>query len=163
PPIGYENILPPDTFKRLVAVHQNMSLSIPEKKKQVDAIMAEVPQETLEMLPLPPALYKLPATELNTAKKIFANKSLSFDEKNESVRKFIQSLPTHLKRLVRPPLPRGFENLPEETKDKIDELYEMDGLSEDERYNKIMKVVELLPPELRAKLPPPPQRQWPQK
>lgn len=91
-----------------------MSLSISEKKKQVDAIMAEVPQETLEMLPLPPALYKLPATELSAAKKIFANKNLSFDEKNEAVRKFIQSLPTHLKRLVRPPLPRGFENLPEE-------------------------------------------------
>lgn len=93
-----------------------------EKKKQIDAIMAEVPQETLEMLPLPPALYKLPASELNAVRKIFANKKLGFDQKNEAVRTYIRNLPINLKRLVRPPLPRGFENLPEAVSDKKDGL-----------------------------------------
>jgi hypothetical protein len=158
PPQGYEAVLPAATFNRLLAVHANTSLTVAEKKKQIDGIMNELPQETLDLLPLPPALYRLPGAKLIAIRAIFTNKSLSFDEKNDAVRKFVRSLPIEERRLVRPPLPRGFENLPQETKDKIDELYEMEGLGEDERYAKILKVVMMLPPELRAKIPPPPAR-----
>ncbi|KAH7730596.1 Protein Y75B7AR.1 [Aphelenchoides avenae] len=155
PPPGFEDVLPKDVYSALVAVHRNQSMTVKQKKQAIDEIMRKVPVEIREKLPLPPGFDRLPAEKLKSIRGILTNNALDFDSRHEKLEEFIKSLPKEERRLIRPPPPPGFENLPQEIKDQIDEIMET-ALGHHERFEQIRKVIDSLPQEIRSKLPPPP-------
>jgi hypothetical protein len=76
--------------------------------------MANVPQEQLDKLPLPPGFDRLPAESLQRLRTLMHNFKLDWDERHQQVKEFIMQLPREERRLMRPPSPPGFEQLPEE-------------------------------------------------
>uniref|UniRef100_A0AC34FZL2 Uncharacterized protein n=1 Tax=Panagrolaimus sp. ES5 TaxID=591445 RepID=A0AC34FZL2_9BILA len=156
PPADFKDILPTDKWEQLVELHKNDKLSWKEKKKQINEIMNSIPSETLMKLPLPPHLRKLSAENQQKIREFFADKSLSFDEKFQKTKEFIKSLPEAERKLARPPPPPGFENLPSDVKAKIDAIFENETLGHHERFEKVREIIDALPAEIRAKLPPPP-------
>uniref|UniRef100_A0A914Y891 Uncharacterized protein n=1 Tax=Panagrolaimus superbus TaxID=310955 RepID=A0A914Y891_9BILA len=156
PPADFKDILPTDKWEQLVELHKSDKLSWEEKKKQINEIMNSLPTETLMKLPLPPHLRKLTEENQQKIRQFFADKSLSFDEKFQKTKEFIKSLPEAERRLARPPPPPGFENLPADSKAKIDAIFENETLGHHERFEKVREIIDALPADIRAKLPPPP-------
>ncbi|KAI6236554.1 hypothetical protein M3Y95_00170000 [Aphelenchoides besseyi] len=155
PPPGFEFVLSPTIYKQLLAVHENTKITDDEKKQQLDKILRLVPQDQLDRLPLPPGFDQLPAETLQRMKQIMHDFSLKWDDRFQKVAEFVRSLPREERRLLRPRLP-GFEALPEETRDQIDDLFENHKLNPIERNQKIHDILESLPEEIRSHIPPPP-------
>uniref|UniRef100_A0A914C405 Uncharacterized protein n=1 Tax=Acrobeloides nanus TaxID=290746 RepID=A0A914C405_9BILA len=155
PPPGFEKVLPSEVYQRLLAVHENTNISVPEKMQKIDEIMKEVPKETLEKLPLPPGFDKLPEDTQKQARAILFNMSISFKERMKALKKFTKSLPKEQRKMVRPQ-PPGFENLPQDIREKIDAIFEDDQLDHRQKHEKIRELIDSLPQEIRSKLPPPP-------
>jgi hypothetical protein len=156
PPSDFKDILPADKWEQLVELHKNDKLSWQEKKKQINEIMNSLPTETLMKLPLPPHLRKLSEENQQKVREFFADKSLTFDEKFQKTKEFIKSLPEAERKLARPPPPPGFESLPSDAKAKIDAIFDNESLGHHERFEKVKEIIDALPAEIRAKLPPPP-------
>lgn len=155
PPPGFEAVLSPSIFKQLMAVHENVALSVPEKKQRIDHILSLVPQEQLERLPLPPHFERLSPETIQRVRKIMQDFSLDWDARHQKVDEFVRSLPREERRLLRPTIP-GFEALPEEVRDQIDDLFDNQKMHPMERHQKIRQLLESLPEEIRSKIPPPP-------
>jgi hypothetical protein len=139
-----------------MAVHSNPDLSIDDKKRQIDQIMSNVPQEQLDKLPLPPGFDRLSPENQQRVRQLMHDFKLDWDSRHERVREFIKTLPREERRAMQPRPPPGFENLPEETKDQIDDLFMNDKLTHPERHAKIHELIQKLPIEIRSKLPFPP-------
>lgn len=146
----------PTIYKQLLAVHSNPQLSVAEKKTQIDKIMVNVPQEQLDNLPLPPGFNRLSIENQQRVRQIMHNFQNGWDARHEQVKEFLKQLPREERRVMRPPPPPGFESLPEEVQDQIDDLFMNDKLSPPERHIKIHDIIRRLPEEIRSKLPPPP-------
>lgn len=156
PPPGFELALAPTIYKQLMVVHQNPTLSVEEKKQQVDRIMSMVPQDQLDRLPLPPNFDRLDSENVQRVRQIMHNFKLDWDTRHQNVKDFISQLPVEQRRLLRPPTPPGFEQLPQEINDQIDAIFMDEKLSPPERHAKIHQIIQKLPEEIRSKLPPPP-------
>ncbi|KAI6190515.1 hypothetical protein M3Y97_00126400 [Aphelenchoides bicaudatus] len=156
PPPGFETVLSQTIYKQLMAVHSNPQLSVEEKKQQVDKIMANVPQEQLDRLPLPPGFDRLSFENQQRVRQLMHDFKLDWETRHENVKKFIDNLPRSERKMLIPGPPPGFEIVPKETQDQIDELFMNEKLSPAERSYKIHQLIMQLPEEIRSKLPPPP-------
>ncbi|KAF7632341.1 hypothetical protein Mgra_00008266, partial [Meloidogyne graminicola] len=152
PPPGFEKVLPLNIYQKLLQIHRNSNLSVKQKSFQIDQIMRSLPQNIIDNLPLPPNFEKLPPNYLKEVKKIFGNKSLTFQEKDQKIISFINSLPLELRKLIRPPLPKGFEKLNFETKEKIFNLFEDINLNDKQKQINFWKIINKLSNEEKNKI-----------
>jgi len=163
PPPGFESVLAPTVYQQLVAVHQNSKLTVPEKKRQVDRIMQQVPADQLARLPLPPLMRQLPAGTQQRIRSIMHNYRTPWEERHKMVRAFMKTLPAEEKRLMRPPLPPFMQQLPADARARIEAIHNNDDLGFHERFRQFREVMESLPEEVRAQIQQPrPQFPWQQ-
>ncbi|CAJ0582276.1 unnamed protein product, partial [Mesorhabditis spiculigera] len=155
-PPGFENVLPSDKLAELRAIHESTTLSNEDKHDRIDKLLTALPSEVLDRLPVNPALEKLPEDVKQQIKSITRDKTIDWRAKMQRVQQYIQSLPDAIKRLLPPPPPPGFEYLPEDAKAALKAIQENPNLGFRERYYKVKEVMDRLPAEVRAKLPPPP-------
>ncbi|VDM99530.1 unnamed protein product [Thelazia callipaeda] len=99
PPLEFQSILPVETFAQLTAIHQNQSLTIPQKIAKIDAVMNELPRDILQRLPLPPIYRTLPKNIQALIKNIQLAENISIHEKWRKIKNIIQSLPEDQRRM----------------------------------------------------------------
>jgi len=161
PPPGFE-LLPEEVKAQIKAVHENSTLGWREKTEKIREIMENLPEEHKRKLPFPPpppGFEILPEDAKVKINAIRENSTLSWAEKHEKIREIIEALPEEMKnKLPVPPLPPGFELLPEDIKAKMKAVHEDKTLTHRERFDKIHEIMESLPADIKAKLPPPPPR-----
>jgi hypothetical protein len=107
-------VLAPTIYKQLLAVHGSQSLTVDEKKTKIDQIMSKVPQDQLDQLPLPMGFDRLSPENQLRVRQLMHNFNVDWEARHESVKQFIRDLPREQRRLMAPPPPPGFENVPEE-------------------------------------------------
>ncbi|CAD5231444.1 unnamed protein product [Bursaphelenchus xylophilus] len=161
PPPGFEAIVGPSVFKQLVKVHESTDLTVPEKKNMIDLIMRQVPRAQLEKLPLPPGFDLLPFEAIQRVRAIFTNFEINWDERHRLVMNFIQQLPREQRRLLRPSPPPFIMELPVEVREQIEDIFDDVALSPPERFHKMRLVFQSLPEEMKARLPPLPDKMPP--
>uniref|UniRef100_A0A7E4ZXJ7 SXP/RAL-2 family protein Ani s 5-like cation-binding domain-containing protein n=1 Tax=Panagrellus redivivus TaxID=6233 RepID=A0A7E4ZXJ7_PANRE len=168
PPPDFKGVLPTEAFQKLEAIFAE-NISHEEKMKKMDAVLGAQSQEVIDKLPIPPPFRNLPADAQAKVKAIFHNFQLSHEERREQVRKFLDSLPEEVRKLVpRPPFggphgpmgPRGpppdwKDVLPADVWEKLEAIHAKQ-LSREERHKETDAVLKALPKETLEKLPLPP-------
>jgi len=101
PPAGFEDVLGPQLYRKLLAVHTNLKMSVNEKKENIDQIMSQVPNEILEKLPLPQPMGKLPDTIQKNIRKIIYTFQTKWDERLRQLRQYVRTLPKSYRRMLR--------------------------------------------------------------
>jgi hypothetical protein len=155
PPASFESVLAPTVYQQLLKVHQNVNLTVAEKKDRVDRIMQQVPGDQLMKLPLPPLMRQLPTETQQRIRLIMHNYRTPWDERHQKVREFVQSLPKEEKRLMRPPLPEFVKDLPANVRANLEAIHNNDDLEPRDRIHQFRDIIESLPKDVRSKIPHP--------
>ena len=101
PPPGFERVLPPTVYKRLLFVHHNPILDKEQKAHQITLIMRQVPQQFIDLLPLPRGMNNLPAELQARLRTLVYDYSVEQPERAQRVQEFVQSLPAELRPQLR--------------------------------------------------------------
>lgn len=155
PPPGFEDVVGATVYKQLLKVHEDSSATPETKKAMIDQIMQRVPREQLSKLPLPPGFDRLPADAQQRVRAIFTDFTQPWDRRHQLVHEFVKELPREQRRLLRPPPPPGFERLPQDVRERIEELIDSESRPF-EHADKVQAILQSLPAELRPGMPPPP-------
>ncbi|KAI6197489.1 hypothetical protein M3Y94_01230100 [Aphelenchoides besseyi] len=102
PPAGFEQVLDSETLEHLMAIHDNDTLTIAEKKNELDSIFRELPKEVAARLPLPILMRQLPKDIQDRIHAVLYDFQRSWDERFRLTRKFVRTLPKQYRRLIRP-------------------------------------------------------------
>ncbi|EFO27821.1 hypothetical protein LOAG_00657 [Loa loa] len=161
PPFELKGILPPATFSQLTAIHQNQSLTIPQKIAEIDEIINSLPVDVLQRLPLPPVFRSLPQDVQEMIKVVRTAKNLTVQEKWLQMTVIIESLPEEQKRILQqampdlPPTPSlEFKDiLPKEAWDQLVTVYQDINLDKAQKMKRIDEIMDALPDSIRQKLP----------
>jgi len=101
PPPGFEQVLPPTVYKQLLFVHHNPLLGKEQKAHQITQIMRQVPQQQIDLLPLPRGMSDLPAEIQKRLRTLVYDYSVEQPERARRVQEFVQSLPAELRPALR--------------------------------------------------------------
>ncbi|KAI6227788.1 hypothetical protein M3Y99_01218900 [Aphelenchoides fujianensis] len=104
-PAGFEELLPEDAKAKLIAAHDDRSLSFDERRDRIESVFDELPREILEKLPLPPGLARLPFDAQEPFRALHVDRSIGWRERQTRVHELIKQLPEEQQRLVHPPAP----------------------------------------------------------
>ncbi|KAL6723322.1 hypothetical protein Aduo_018340 [Ancylostoma duodenale] len=102
-PPGFAAVLPPDTVKKLRAIHQSTKMTPEQQLEQIDEIMSALPDSVLDKLPKPPGFDRLPKKVRDELEKIHRNRSLNFRQRFEKMKKVFDALPPNLRPKPPPP------------------------------------------------------------
>ncbi|VDO40254.1 unnamed protein product, partial [Onchocerca flexuosa] len=105
PPSEFKGILPPEIFAQLTTIHQDQSLTIPQKIVKIEEIMNTLPEDVLQRLPLPPVFRLLPQDVQKMIKTVRTTKNLTMEEKWLQMIILIESLPKQQHRMLQQMLP----------------------------------------------------------
>jgi predicted metal-dependent peptidase len=102
PPTGYDKVIPAPIYQQLLAVHNDLSSSIAQKKQQIDEIMAKLPRQIIDRLPLPAFVTRrLPLEIQQNLRKMLFNFQVSWDDRSRQLRQYIRTLPKAYRRAIR--------------------------------------------------------------
>jgi hypothetical protein len=101
PPPGFEQVLPPTVYKQLLFVHHNPLLSKEQKSHQITQIMRQVPQQQIDMLPLPRGMDNLPMEIQKRLRSLIYDYTVEQPERAQRVRDFVAKLPAELRPALR--------------------------------------------------------------
>jgi len=101
PPTGFEEVMEPEIYKQLLAIHTNLKMSVAEKKESIDLIMSQVPKEVVDRLPLPQPMGKMPDSIQRNIRKIIYNFQNKWEERLRQFRQYIRTLPKSYRRILR--------------------------------------------------------------
>uniref|UniRef100_A0A915EMM1 Uncharacterized protein n=1 Tax=Ditylenchus dipsaci TaxID=166011 RepID=A0A915EMM1_9BILA len=172
-PPGFESVLPADIIQQLKNLHDNQTLSFPQKREEFDRILNSVPGETLAKLPFPPGFEALPTEIKNKIKEIHTNAQLSWNDKSKQIGQLIESLPPNQRQQLpgAPPAgfpgrrrsnfppapPPGFDKvLPKDVYEKLLVIHQDLVLSPKEKIQKIDAIIRSLDQNILDALPLPP-------
>jgi hypothetical protein len=151
------DLLPAEVQAKLKSVMEDPTLGFQERHEKIIEIMENLPDEVKSKLPPPPGFEKLPVDVQEKLKAIHMDRTLTWRQKHDKIREIIDNLPEDVKRLLPiPPPPPGFEHLPEDVKMKLRAVHEDKSLSHRDRMQKVHEIIDSLPADIKAKLPPPP-------
>jgi hypothetical protein len=100
PPPGFE-VLPPTIYKQLLFVHYNPFLTKEQKAHQITLIMRQVPQQQIDLLPLPRGMNTLPVAETQKLRSLVYDYSVDQAERSRRVHEYVKSLPAELRPALR--------------------------------------------------------------
>ncbi|KAL3984803.1 hypothetical protein ACH3XW_36030 [Acanthocheilonema viteae] len=159
PPFELKSILPPATFAQLTAIHQNQTLTIPQKMMKIDEIINALPESILQQLPLPPVFRLLPQYVQEVIKAVRIAKNLTMQEKWLQMTIIIESLPNEQRQMLQQimphfpskklPLLSPFQKLPINIQQKLQSVHMQHGLSVQQRFQKMKAIIESLPLEMK--------------
>uniref|UniRef100_A0A2K6WAG1 SXP/RAL-2 family protein Ani s 5-like cation-binding domain-containing protein n=1 Tax=Onchocerca volvulus TaxID=6282 RepID=A0A2K6WAG1_ONCVO len=161
PPPEFKGILPPEIFAKLTAIHQDQSLTIPQKIVKIEEIMNSLPEDVLQRLPLPPVFRLLPQNVQEMIKTVRTTKNLTMEEKWLQMIILIESLPKQQHRLLQQmlpkfslgPLPDFQDIIPKEDWDKLTAVYQDTNLDNIEKLRRVDEIIDALPDSIRQKIP----------
>uniref|UniRef100_A0A0K0FIS5 STI1 domain-containing protein n=1 Tax=Strongyloides venezuelensis TaxID=75913 RepID=A0A0K0FIS5_STRVS len=149
-----EAIVGRDIFNKINQIHS--STDTPKVKLQkVDGIFASLSDDVLRKIPIPKHLMGLPEDAKKEVHSIMIDKKLTAIEKYEKTKKVIRSQPPEIQAKCAPPLPSGFEFIPDDVKGQFMSLLMNDDLNFIEKLEKMHQLINSLPEDIKAKLGPP--------
>ncbi|KAI6183776.1 hypothetical protein M3Y97_00525100 [Aphelenchoides bicaudatus] len=101
PPAEFEKVLGAEVFDQLLMIHQNPEMSVDQKKQAIDKVMALVPQQTINRLPLPESFTRLPVEIQRNLRKLLYNFNMEWDARFLQLRQYIRTLPKAYRRILR--------------------------------------------------------------
>ena len=132
---------------------------------RLNAIMRMAPREQLDRLPLPVGFENLPSESLQRARTILHDFTLEWDERAEALQRFITALPTDEQRAIldgastiqeasSPPM--FVSQLPSPQREALVDALSDRSLGAVEKFGRVEAILDSLPAEARARVPPPP-------
>uniref|UniRef100_A0AC35UGP2 DUF148 domain-containing protein n=1 Tax=Rhabditophanes sp. KR3021 TaxID=114890 RepID=A0AC35UGP2_9BILA len=163
-PKDWEDILPEDAKKNLVALYENKEIKWDERRNKFDDIMQGLTQEVKDQLPVPPEYRDLPSEIQKQLKAIKFAPNVTREEKRNKVKALIDSLPAETRKLIKPKHFPFHHGLPKEFEDilgsvvfgKLKAVHENKELSPSEKWANVEAIMNSLPTEVLSKLPLPP-------
>ncbi|VDK82891.1 unnamed protein product [Litomosoides sigmodontis] len=161
PPSELKSILPPETFAQLRAIHQDQSLTVPEKMMKIDEIINGLPENILQQLPLPPVFRLLPQYVQEVMKAIRIAKNITVEEKWLQMAIIIDSLPSEQQKMLQQIMPHftlasssEFKDiLPKDVWNQLVATYQDAKLSDEQKVKRIDEVINELPDSISQRLP----------
>jgi hypothetical protein len=101
PPYGFERVLPPTVYKQLLFVHHDPRLNHEQKAHQITLIMRQVPQQMIEMLPMPKGMSELPMELQKRLRALVYDYSVEQPVRAQRVKEFVSQLPDELRPALR--------------------------------------------------------------
>jgi hypothetical protein len=101
PPVGFEQVLAPTVYKQLLFVHHNPLLSKEQKAHQITQIMRQVPQQQIDLLPLPRGMNELPAEIQKRLRTLVFDYTVEQPERAARVNQFVKQLPVEIRPALR--------------------------------------------------------------
>ncbi|PIO70472.1 hypothetical protein TELCIR_07675 [Teladorsagia circumcincta] len=167
-PPGFKEVLPKEVLQQLQLIQDNDALTDEQKHEKSDKIFSSLPVEIVDKLPHPPFFKNLPKETQEQIKQIRRDKSMSWHERHQKIHAIIDALPDDIRPHHPPPgrhrgpprggeLPPGFEEvLPEDIMQKVNDIRQNSGLSDEKKQEKVEDILSSLPVEILQKLPLPP-------
>lgn len=101
PPPGFQRVIAPTIYKQLLFVHYNPRLTMEQKAHQITLIMRQVPQQQIELLPLPRGMDQLPVEIQKRLRSLVYDYSVEQSVRAQRVREFVEQLPAELRPALR--------------------------------------------------------------